>query len=191
MELILASTSTYRAALLARFGLSFRSIAPRVDEEDWKARGLAPAELARTLAAAKALSLAEEFPDAAILGGDQLVAVGGEVLGKPRDAQGARRQLVRLAGRTHELVTAIAVWADGNSYEHVDIARLTMRDLSAAEIARYVEADLPTDCAGSYKLESLGVALFERIEAADHSAITGLPLMALSGILRRLSFQIP
>ena len=191
MELILASTSTYRAALLARFGLSFRSIAPRVDEDDWKARGLAPAELARTLAAAKALSLAEEFPDAAILGGDQLVAVGGEVLGKPGDAQGARRQLVRLAGRTHELVTAIAVWADGNSYEHVDIARLTMRDLSAAEIARYVEADLPTDCAGSYKLESLGVALFERIEAADHSAITGLPLMALSGILRRLSFQIP
>ena len=191
MKLILASTSTYRAALLARFGLSFRSIAPRVDEEDWKARGLAPAELARTLAAAKALSLAEEFPDAAILGGDQLVAVGGEVLGKPRDAQGARRQLVRLAGRTHELVTAIAVWADGNSYEHVDIARLTMRDLSAAEIARYVEVDLPTDCAGSYKLESLGVALFERIEAADHSAITGLPLMALSGILRRLNFQIP
>ena len=191
MELILASTSTYRAALLARFGLSFRSIAPRVDEDDWKARGLAPAELARTLAAAKALSLAEEFPDAAILGGDQLVAVGGEVLGKPGDAQGARRQLVRLAGRTHELVTAIAVWADGNIYEHVDIARLTMRDLSAAEIARYVEADLPTDCAGSYKLESLGVALFERIEAADHSAITGLPLMALSGILRRLNFQIP
>ena len=191
MELILASTSTYRATLLARFGLSFRSIAPRVDEDDWKARGLAPAELARTLAAAKALSLAEEFPDAAILGGDQLVAVGGEVLGKPGDAQGARRQLVRLAGRTHELVTAIAVWADGNSYEHVDIARLTMRDLSAAEIARYVEVDLPTDCAGSYKLESLGVALFERIEAADHSAITGLPLMALSGILRRLSFQIP
>ena len=191
MELILASTSTYRAALLARFGLSFRSIAPRVDEDDWKARGLAPAELARTLAAAKALSLAEEFPDAAILGGDQLVAVGGEVLGKPGDAQGARRQLVRLAGRTHELVTAIAVWADGNIYEHVDIARLTMRDLSAAEIARYVEVDLPTDCAGSYKLESLGVALFERIEAADHSAITGLPLMALSGILRRLNFQIP
>ena len=191
MELILASTSTYRAALLARFGLSFRSIAPRVDEDDWKARGLAPAELARTLAAAKALSLAEDFPDAAILGGDQLVAVGGEVLGKPGDAQGARRQLVRLAGRTHELVTAIAVWADGNSYEHVDIARLTMRDLSAAEIARYVEVDLPTDCAGSYKLESLGVALFERIEAADHSAITGLPLMALSGILRRLNFQIP
>lgn len=191
MELILASTSPYRAALLARLGLPFRAVAPRVVEDDWKARGLAPDELARALAAAKALSLAEEFPGAAILGGDQLAAVDGEILGKPGGVERARDQLAHLSGRTHELVTAIAVWADGNIHEHIDIARLTMRDLSSAEIARYVEADNPIDCAGSYKLESLGIALFERIEAADHSAITGLPLMALSAMLRRLGFAVP
>ena len=191
MDLILASTSPYRKAQLARLSLQFRAVAPRVVEDDWKALALAPEALARSLAAAKALSLAEQFPDAVILGGDQLVAFDGEILGKPGDAEEARRQLARLAGKTHDLVTAVAVWADGNTHEHIDIARLTMRDLSAAEIARYVEVDLPTDCAGSYKLESLGIALFERIEAADHSAITGLPLMALSAIFRRIGFLVP
>lgn len=191
MELILASTSPYRLALLARLGLPFRSIAPKVVEEGWKARGLAPVELATALAAAKALSLAEEYPGAAIIGGDQLVAIDGEVLGKPGNAEGARRQLGKLSGRTHELVTAIAVCVGGQLHEHVDIARLTMRALTDDEIARYVDADDPVDCAGSYKLEALGISLFERVEAADHSAITGLPLMALSGMLRDVGLDVP
>ncbi len=189
--LVLASTSRYRGELLARLGVPFLAAAPDCDEDAYKARGLAPRELAETLALAKAESLRAAHPGAAILGGDQLAALDGEILGKPGSEAAARAQLARLAGRTHTLFTAAALLAPGRVLRHTDVTHLTMRPLSAEQIARYVAADDPVDCAGSYKLERLGIALFERIESADHTAIVGLPLLALTSMLIEVGIVIP
>lgn len=191
MELLLASTSRYRREQLERLGLAFRAAAPVLDEGAEQARlvRLEPVELARRLARAKARSLLA--PGLAVIGADQLATIDGEVLGKPGRADRAEDQLARLSGRTHVLVTALCVAHDGGLEEHVDRTRLSMRALDRAAIARYVAADAPLDCAGAYKLEARGIALFERIESEDHSAITGLPLIALTTILRRLGFAVP
>ncbi len=191
MELVLASTSPYRRALLERLGVPFGCRAPAVDEEALKASlgPLPPEALAETLAAEKARSLAG--PGLVVIGGDQLVAFEGRVLGKPGTAERAVAQLLALSGRTHHLITALAVWHEGRIERHLDRAALTMRPLGRAEIERYVAADQPWDCAGAYKLEQRGIVLFERIDARDHSAITGLPLMALTSLLREVGFAIP
>jgi septum formation protein len=190
VELILASTSPYRRVQLARLGVSFRCQAPPVDEEILKRDlGSSPQHFALALAEAKAKSLTDT--GVVIIAGDQLVAFEGRILGKPGTHEAAVAQLMSLSGKTHHLITALAVLHDGVCSSHVDEAALTMRALGRAEIERYIEADRPLDCAGSYKLEQRGIALFERIVSEDHSAITGLPLMALTTILRRLGIAIP
>lgn len=126
-----------------------------------------------------------------MIGSDQLVALAGRVFGKPGNAEGAVDQLAAMAGRSHDLITALAVWHEGRTILHTDVTTLHMRPLTRAEIARYVAADRPLDCAGAYKIEERGIALFERIDTADHTAITGLPLIALTTILRALGFAIP
>lgn len=191
MGLILASTSPYRLALMKRLGLPFRALASGVDEAAFKDQGLDPRDLAERLALAKATSLAGDWPEATLIGSDQLVAFEGRILGKPGSLENARDQLLILAGRTHELVTALAVWHQGRVWTHMDRTRLSVRSLTFEEIARYVEADRPLDCAGSYKLEERGIVLFDRIETEDHSAITGLPLIALATILRGLGYAVP
>ena len=189
---VLASTSPYRKALLDRLGLPFRCRAPLVDEETLKDPAMRPVELVAFLARAKGASLlGTEPPSTIVIGGDQLLAFDGEPIGKSGSRAGAIAQLSRLSGRTHELLTAIAVWRDNEVIEHLDVARLTMRALSLAEIERYVDADAPWDCAGSYKLECRGISLFERVESEDQSAITGLPMIALSKILRRFGVAVP
>ena len=188
---ILASTSPYRRQLLERLGVPFAAIAPACDEEALKRPDLTPRALAESLARAKADSLVPGHPLAAIIGGDQVATIDGRILGKPGTAAKAAEQLALLAGRTHELITAIVVRHGAQAHAHTDVTRLTMRRLDRAQIERYVAADRPLDCAGSYKLECRGVALFERIESDDHSAITGLPLIALTRILTGLGFAIP
>ncbi|MGE5757116.1 MAG: Maf family protein [Planctomycetaceae bacterium] len=190
-DLVLGSTSRYRRALLERLGVPFRCRAPRVDEEALKTGNLDPRSLAERLATAKAESLIVDEPDATVIGSDQLVALAGRVFGKPGGAEGAVDQLAALAGRSHDLITALAVWHEGRTILHTDVTTLHMRPLTRAEIARYVAADRPLDCAGAYKLEERGIALFERIDTADHTAIIGLPLIALTTILRALGFAIP
>lgn len=193
MDLILASTSPYRRALLERLGLPFRCRAPGVDEDALKDQGLSPRELADRLAVAKADAVArlESNPAAIVIGSDQLVAFEGKVLGKPGSVDRAVEQLLALSGRDHELITAMAVIQGSRVIQHTDVARLHVRSLSRSEIERYVLTDQPIDCAGAYKIESRGIALFEQIVCADHSAITGLPLMALTTILRDLGVPIP
>jgi septum formation protein len=191
MELVLASTSRYRRELLERLGVSFQSAAPPVDEDAYKRPGIDPAELARDLAVAKASSLSHRFPRAAIIGCDQVAICAGTLLNKPGTAERAVEQLLWLSGRTHELVTALCVWHAGQLYEHTDHTRLTMRPLDRAAVERYVAADQPYDCAGSYKLECRGIGLFASIDTRDPSAITGLPLVALARILVELGWQIP
>ena len=193
MDLILASTSPYRRALVERLGVPFRCVAPPVDEPALKAgwNDASPRELAERLAMAKAASVASTEPGAVVIGGDQLVAMDGSILGKPGTIDRAVAQLRAMSGRSHELITAIVVLHAGQVYAHTDVAKLALRNLTHSEIERYVDADLPIDCAGGYKLESRGIALFERIDSDDHSAITGVPLIALTTILRTIGFSIP
>lgn len=194
-NLVLASTSRYRRQLLERLGVPFRALAPDCDEEALKDPRLTPRTLAESLALAKARSLEATLPGAAIIGSDQVAAVqeagAWTILGKPGSAERAGDQLMRLSGRDHVLITAMVVLRAGQVHAHTDVTTLTMRPLDRAAIDRYVTADQPLDCAGSYKLEARGVALFARIDSADHSAITGLPLIALTRILAGLGFIIP
>lgn len=189
--LILASTSRYRKELLARLGLAFTTEAPGVDEDAVKATGLAPRRLAEVLAERKAAAVAARHPGSVVIGSDQLVADGDRILGKAHTRDGAADQLRSLRGRSHELVTAVHVIHPGGAERHLAIATLAMRGLSDAAIARYVAADDPVDCAGSYKLECRGIALFSAIACDDHSSIIGLPLIWLSGVLGRLGYEVP
>jgi septum formation protein len=190
-DLILASTSPYRRTLLERLGIPFRSMAPTCDESALKAEEPDPTRLAERLAQAKAASLTCEGDNASIIGCDQLLAVQGQIFGKPGSVEGAIDQLLSLAGRSHELITAMVVLSGGRTFRHTDVTKLWMRPLSRPAIERYVLADRPLDCAGSYKIESRGIALFDRIESTDQTAITGLPLIALTSILCELGFEIP
>lgn len=190
--LILASTSPYRRALLERLGVPFTAVKPACDEESLKSPGMRPQEMAEALALAKARSLAARQPDAVVIGSDQVCALGDEVLHKPGSTERACAQLARLAGREHALITAVAILtADGRELRHTDVTRLHMRALGAGAIARYVAADRPLDCSGAYKLECRGIALFERIDSADHTAIVGLPLIWLAGALAGLGYETP
>jgi 7-methyl-GTP pyrophosphatase len=191
--LVLASTSIYRRAQLERLGIPFRCRAPLCDESAMQrtATETEPRLLAERLALAKASSLSPEEPEAAIVGCDQLVSFDGRIHGKPGTVERAIAQLAAMSGKTHELITALVVIRGGETYRHTDITRLSMRPLTRDAIEHYVISDRPMDCAGSYKLESRGIVLFDRIESDDHSAITGLPLIALVTILRELDFAIP
>lgn len=189
--LILASTSRYRRELLERLGVAFAVEAPGVDEDEIKGAGLAPLRVAETLAERKAAAVAARHPQAVVIGSDQLAALGDRVLGKPGTPERALDQLRAMRGQTHELITAVNVHHPGGCERHVAIARLTMRGLDEAALARYVAADQPLDCAGSYKLERRGVALFERIDCDDHSSIIGLPLLWLTATLARLGYPVP
>src|SRR5262249_15486245 len=150
-SLVLASTSPYRRVLLERLGVPFRCRPPLFDERRGDDPILSPKARAELLARGKCLSLVSEEPGATILGADQLVALDGHVHGKPGSIETAIQQLAALAGRTHELITALAIYHSGRLIEHTDVTRLTMRPLARDEIERYVAADLPLDCAGSYK----------------------------------------
>lgn len=193
-SLVLASTSKYRRELVSRLGAGVpcTCVAPSCDEEALKDASLAPAALAAFLAREKARSVAAQWPEAHVLGSDQLAEIDGEILGKPGSADRAVAQLAKLSGRAHRLITAYAlVCPGGASIEHLDVHTLHMRALSRAELERYVSADQPLDCAGSYKIEAAGIALFERIEGADFTAIMGLPLIALTTDLRSQGFEVP
>ena len=189
--LILASTSRYRAALLERFGLRFNTAAPTVDETPLPDE--APLARAVRLSDAKADAVAVQFPDAVVIGADQVAASGIVVLHKPGNATRCREQLGLLSGSTAEFHTACTVrcLASGIKLAHVDTTRVTFRPLTDAEIARYVEREQPFDCAGGFKAEALGISLFERMDSADPTAIVGLPLIWLAGALRAAGFQAP
>jgi len=187
-ELILASTSPYRRELLARLGLAFRAEAPQFDEDAHKNRGLSPLSLAEFLAAGKARSLSAKGN--CVIGGDQLVSFENQILGKSKTFDGACQQLAMMSGKTHELITAVMVIYQGEEIAHTNRTRLTMRKLSPSLIEDYVKAENPVDCAGSYKIETRGISLFEKIETDDFSAIQGLPLLWLTQTLANRGYRI-
>ncbi|MFY9343559.1 MAG: nucleoside triphosphate pyrophosphatase [Planctomycetota bacterium] len=189
--LVLASTSAHRRQLLARLGVPFECERPGVDEDAVKRGVRDPLALVQELARRKALAVAARHPSAIVVGGDQAASIDGIVVDKPGTAANAAAQLTRLAGREHRLLTAVAIAHPRGLVEWVDTAVLIMRPLTGPEITRYLAADSPLDCAGSYKIESLGIALFDRIEASDQTAIVGLPLLRLCRELRALGVPLP
>jgi septum formation protein len=192
MKLVLASTSRYRASLLERLGLSFTAAAPLCDEDALKDPRFPLDQLALELARAKARSLAALYPDSFVLAGDQVADLDGQILDKPGTRERAIAQLSCLRGRSHRLWTAIVLRGpDGDEQAHIDLHTLTMRRLSDDEIARYVDAEQPLDCAGSYKIEARGIALIEHIDGADFTAIVGIPMIALTTMLRARGFPVP
>jgi septum formation protein len=190
-SLVLASESSYRRALVDRLGLPYSAQAHRLDERALAMEG-SLAEHALALATAKAESLAPLQPAAHIIASDQIAEIEGEVLHKPETRERAIEQLQKLQGRRHRLLTAVALRSPaGQTSTALDEHWMHMRPLSVDEIQRYVDSDSPLDCCGSYKIESLGIALFSSIEGQDFTAITGLPLIALSQMLRGAGFSVP
>jgi septum formation protein len=189
-RLLLASTSPYRRALLERLGLEFEVVSPGVAERS--IAGEAPGARAVRLALAKARAVADRHPDALVIGSDQVAAAGDRVLDKPGAAERARAQLAALSGHSAHFYTACALLGGpADAQQHLDITTVVFRALDADEIARYVTRERPFDCAGSFKAESLGIALFERIESQDPTAIIGLPLIWLAQALRRAGCDVP
>jgi septum formation protein len=190
-ELVLASTSRYRRQLLERLGIPFRAERPDCDEEG--ASGACVEDRALALAVRKARSLTGKFPDALILGSDQIAEVEGIALSKPGGFEKARESLRLLSGKEHRLVTAVAVLDAGEKVRletAVDVATLRMRALTGDEIDHYLRREEPYDCVGAYRIEGLGAALFERMRTDDPTGIIGLPLTRVVDLLSRFGVSV-
>ncbi|UQY88553.1 Maf family nucleotide pyrophosphatase [Stenotrophomonas rhizophila] len=189
LPLLLASTSRYRRELLERLGLPLETARPEVDESP--VPGEAPRALAVRLARAKAAEVAARHPGRWVIGSDQVADLNGTPLGKPGDVPGAHAQLAAMSGQTVAFHTAICLVRDDQMLEACDLTEVRFRALGADEIARYVAAEQPLDCAGSFKCEGLGITLFEAIDNRDPTALIGLPLIALGGLLRQVGYTLP
>ena len=180
--LILASTSPYRRALLERLRLPFRCLPPQIDEEFRD--GEAPSDSACRLAQEKAVAVSNLHRDALVIGSDQVPSIDGEAFGKPGDAQRAKAQLRRSSGRSVRFDTAVTLAQGGRALDTRCVPFFVdFRALSDAEIAAYVELEEPLDCAGSFRWEGLGIALFTALRGTDPTALEGLPLITLSEML--------
>lgn len=189
-RIVLASGSRYRRAQIAQLGLAVDAIAPDIDESDLP--GESPAAAAARLAQAKAAHIAAHHPDALVIGSDQVADLHGQRLGKPGTASRAIAQLRACSGQTVQFHTALCVLAPGHApMQHLDRTDVAFRTLQDDEIARYVAREQPLDCAGSFKVEGLGICLFEHVRSEDPSALIGLPLIALARILRTAGTALP
>ncbi len=187
--LILASGSRYRAELLGRLQLPFKALPSHVDETPQP--GETPRELTQRLAVAKARALAQDHPQAWILGSDQSAATQGRHLGKPGTLERARAQLKLLSGQTVEFLTAVALIRGTKLLQGLDVTTVRFRRLDEPTIERYLAAEPALDCAGSFKCEGLGVSLFEEIRSSDPTGLVGLPLIRTAALLREAGFTIP
>lgn len=183
-ELILGSTSRYRAALLTRLGVAFRIEAPDTDETE--TRGEVPGERALRLAHAKAEAVARRYPHAWVIGSDQVAECNGTIHGKPGDAEQCKAQLRASSGQAVLFHTAAVLRHDasGVALSHLDRTTVRFRTLEESEISAYVRVDQPFDCAGGFRSEGRGIALFDAIVTSDPTALVGLPLIWLAGALR-------
>lgn len=183
MRLVLASTSPYRRELLARLGVPFEVAAPDVDESALP--GESPDDTAQRLSVLKAHAVAEKFPDALIIGSDQVVLLEGRQLGKPGTHDKAVGQLRAMRGKTLEFHTALTLLnaTTGRAQTANIPVRLVMRDYTDAQIEAYLRKDQPYNCCGSARSESLGIALIARYETEDPNALVGLPLIKLTEML--------
>jgi septum formation protein len=190
-RLVLASTSKYRRVLLDRLGLRFEINGSMVDEA--AKPGEDPVALSSRLARDKAQAVADRFPQSVIIGSDQVAVLGRTVLGKPGSIERCIEQLKNASGQRVLFQTAVHVLdlPHRRHDAHVDTTTVQFRELTDTEIRNYIELEKPLDCAGGFKAESLGIALFERIDSQDPTALIGLPLIWLAGALRRAGFALP
>lgn len=191
MKIVLASTSTYRRELLQRFGLPFETARPDIDESPLPNES--PAATAERLAEQKARAVAAAYPDALIIGSDQVAHMGETRFGKPGTVERAVAQLQTMSGRTVIFHTALALLNTRSGRVQVDAVptQVRFRPLSDEEIIRYVNKELPLDCAGSAKSEGLGITLLEALSGDDPNALVGLPLIALARMLRNEGVSLP
>jgi septum formation protein len=189
-RLVLASSSAYRKELLSRLQLPFEVAVPDIDETPLP--GETPSATALRLAREKAAAVAAKVPGCIVIGSDQVATLDDEQIGKPGNHANALAQLQKMRGREVVFHTALCVWdgraADPASAAQVEDIRtiVTFRDLTDAELDAYLRIEQPYDCAGSAKNEALGIAILERIDSSDPTALTGLPLIALTGMLRKI-----
>lgn len=191
-QIILGSSSRYRRALLDRLGLEFSCISPDIDESQLKNES--PAELVTRLAVEKAKAVADQsHPSALIIGSDQLAVCGDKVLGKPGNFENAVEQLNNCSGNQVSFLTSLCLYRREPALQLTATIPIDVhfRQLSQAEIERYLLKDTPYDCAGSFKSESLGVSLFDKVDTVDLTALEGLPLITLCKFLREAGVQIP
>lgn len=195
-SLILGSTSSYRAELLKKLGLPFQTQKPNFDEDSAKNEALSQkktaVQIAELLSRGKAQSLAADPKNskALIIAGDQLVSFRNEIIGKAHGYEKAFEQLKKMKAETHELVTAVTLQTTDQVCHLNHITKLKMKNLTDSEIKNYLEIDTPYDCAGSYKIEKSGIALFSEIECNDFTAIQGLPLIWLSQQLKEMGYEL-
>ena len=190
-RLLLASSSPYRRELLSRLQVPFDFAAPDIDET---AKPNERAEsLARRLATEKALALAKGYPDHLIIGSDQVAVLGEKIIGKPKDFERARQQLLDCSGKSITFLTGLALLDGRDASVQVDCVPFTVhfRELDAARIERYLNIEQPYDCAGSFKAEGLGISLFRATEGEDVTSLIGLPLIRLVDMLLAKGVQVP
>jgi len=189
--LILASTSAYRRELLGRLGLPFDTAAPHVDET--RLSGEDPAALVARLSLAKALKIAQSHAGAWVIGSDQAAVLGETILGKPGERSRCIGQLTAASGHRVRFLTGVALVNSTMPAPLVftDNTWVKFRTLDAESIERYVDRERPFDCAGGFKCEGLGISLFDAIESQDPTALIGLPLIAVSRLLRQAGYRIP
>lgn len=189
-QLILASTSVYRRQLLARLRLPFNIERPETDETGLP--GEPPAALAQRLAEAKATAVARRHPHAWVIGSDQVAELDGRAIGKPAGRDGAIAQLRAMSGRAVQFRTGLCLMSgEGRRLQALDTTTVRFRELAEDEIDRYVTAEQPYDCAGSFKCEGFGISLFDAIDSQDPTALIGLPLIATARLLREAGFAVP
>ena len=188
--IVLASTSPYRKALLERLGLDFTVARPGVDETPLD--GEAPDALAMRLAQAKAMAVAADFPDAIIIGSDQVAVLGSQILGKPGNHDNAVRQLRSLSGQTARFLTALCLHhsGTGKTLSRLVPFEVSFRPLDEQTIETYLRREQPYDCAASAKAEALGIALIARMQGDDPNALIGLPLIALIDLLQEHGVRV-
>jgi septum formation protein len=190
-KLVLASSSRYRRDLLARLRFSFEVAAPAVDETPQD--GETAQALALRLASAKAHAVRYDWPDALIIGSDQVAVVDNAFLDKPGNFENALAQLLRMRGKAVQFFTALCLLNTRTANARIALAPVTvhMREFSDEEATRYLRAEEPYDCAGSARIEGLGITLVAKLEGEDPSALIGLPLIALCGMLRNEGVTLP
>ena len=189
--IVLASSSSYRRELLTRLQLPFTCHSPDID--DTPQANESAQTLVQRLALSKARALAQHYPQHIIIGSDQVAVLDGKIIGKPLHAEGATQQLSAASGRSLVFLTGLAVIDTRTQIEQVDLVPFTVhfRTLNAAQIQRYIAAEQPFDCAGSFKSEGLGVSLFQATEGSDATSLVGLPLIRLCDMLNACGIAVP
>ena len=190
LPLVLGSTSPFRRELLGKLGIAFEVASPNIDERPQENE--TPEALVRRLSREKALAVARTFPRHLIIASDQVAVIDGHILGKPGSHENATQQLQSASGKTVEFLTGLCLYNSKSEHLQLDVVpfRVVFRKLDDADIEHYLQREKPYNCAGSFKSEGLGIALFQRLEGDDPNSLIGLPLIRLIDMLKAEGLQV-